>query len=162
MCTVIDHRWCNLFVLYNKNSNGLSNDFGGMKREKQVCWRDLTWIWRHLCVCPLITCVSFRSRSTTNENAHKSHVNEKSKIHNNSWTIRNGEDNSSDCSNSYAVLLYCKSYFRWNRVFSLAETRHVPVRKFPYWTGPDYGFRQPFCLKTNNERKLWKAAKNLN
>ena len=30
-------------------------------------------------------------------------------------------------------------------VFSLAETRHV--RKFPYWTGPDYGFRQPFCLQ---------------
>ena len=27
---------------------------GGMKKEKQVCCRDLTWIWRHLCVCPLI------------------------------------------------------------------------------------------------------------
>ena len=25
-----------------------------MKKEKQVCWRDLTWIWLHLCVCPLI------------------------------------------------------------------------------------------------------------
>ena len=25
-----------------------------MKKEKQVCWRDLTWIWRHLCACPLI------------------------------------------------------------------------------------------------------------
>ena len=51
---------CNLFVLYNKNSNGLLKDFflggggrgGGMKKEKQVCWRDLTWIWRHSCVCP--------------------------------------------------------------------------------------------------------------
>ena len=27
---------------------------GGMKKEKQVHWRDLTWIWRHLCVCHLI------------------------------------------------------------------------------------------------------------
>ena len=45
---------CNLFVLYNKNSNGLLKDFWGMKKEKQVRWRDLTWIWRHLCVCPLI------------------------------------------------------------------------------------------------------------
>ena len=47
---------CYLFVLYNKNSNGLLKDFVGMKKEKQVCWRDLTWIWRHhdLCVCPLI------------------------------------------------------------------------------------------------------------
>ena len=42
---------CNLFILYNKNSNCLLKDFGGMKK---VCWRDLTWIWRHLCVCPLI------------------------------------------------------------------------------------------------------------
>ena len=25
-----------------------------MKKEKQLCWHDLTWIWRHLCVCPLI------------------------------------------------------------------------------------------------------------
>ena len=25
-----------------------------MKKVKQVCWRDLTWIWRHLCACPLI------------------------------------------------------------------------------------------------------------
>ena len=45
---------CYLFVLYNKNSNVLLKDFGGMKKEKQVCWRDLTWIWRHLCMCPLI------------------------------------------------------------------------------------------------------------
>ena len=29
-------------------------DLGGMKEEKQVRWRDLAWIWRHLCVCPLI------------------------------------------------------------------------------------------------------------
>ena len=39
---------CNLFVLYNKNLNGLLKDFGGMKKEKQkekqVCGRDLTWI----------------------------------------------------------------------------------------------------------------------
>ena len=45
---------CYLFVLYNKNSNGLLKDLWGMKKEKQVCWRDLTWIWRHLCVCSLI------------------------------------------------------------------------------------------------------------
>ena len=45
---------CNLFVLYNKNSNGLLKDLGGMKKEKQVCWRDLTWIWCLLCVFPLI------------------------------------------------------------------------------------------------------------
>ena len=45
---------CNVFVLYNKNSNGLLKGFGGMKKEKQVRWRDLTWIWRHLCACPLI------------------------------------------------------------------------------------------------------------
>ena len=58
----------NQMVLYNKKSNGLLNDFWGMKKEKQVCWRNLTWIWRHLCV-------SFNwSRSTTNENAHRSHV----------------------------------------------------------------------------------------
>ena len=37
----------NVFVLYNKNSNGLLKDFGGMKKGKQVCWRDLTWIWPH-------------------------------------------------------------------------------------------------------------------
>ena len=51
---------CNLFVLYNKNSNGLK-DLWGMKKEKQVCWRGFDAI----CVCP-------RSRSTTNENAHRS------------------------------------------------------------------------------------------
>ena len=28
---------CDLFVLYNKNSNGLLKDFGGMKKEKQIC-----------------------------------------------------------------------------------------------------------------------------
>ena len=27
---------CSLFVLYNKNSNGLLKDFWGMKKEKQV------------------------------------------------------------------------------------------------------------------------------
>ena len=27
---------------------------GGMKKEKQVRWRDLTRIWRHLCVCPIL------------------------------------------------------------------------------------------------------------
>ena len=56
------------------------------------------------------------------------------------------------------VLLYDTSYFRWNRVFSLADTRHVPVRKFPYWIGPDYEFRQPFCLQKN---KALKSLKNL-
>ena len=25
-----------------------------MKKEKQIRWRDMAWIWRHLCVCPLI------------------------------------------------------------------------------------------------------------
>ena len=46
---------CYLFVLYNKNSNGLLKDFGGgMRKEKEVRWRDMAWIWRHLCVCPLI------------------------------------------------------------------------------------------------------------
>ena len=45
---------CNLCVSYNKNSNGLLKDFGGKKKEKQVRWRYLTWIWRHLCVSPLI------------------------------------------------------------------------------------------------------------
>ena len=47
---------CYLFVLYNKNANGLLEDFLVMKKEKQVCWRDMAWIWRHLCVCvcPLI------------------------------------------------------------------------------------------------------------
>ena len=28
---------CYLFVLYNKNSNGLLKDFWGMKKEKQLC-----------------------------------------------------------------------------------------------------------------------------
>ena len=51
---------CNIFVLYNKNSNGLLKNFRGMEKEKQVCWRDLTWIWRHLCV------YFNRSRSTLN------------------------------------------------------------------------------------------------
>ena len=45
---------CNLFVLYNKNPQVYWRILGGMKKEKQVCWRDLTWIWRNLCVCPLI------------------------------------------------------------------------------------------------------------
>ena len=27
---------------------------GGMKKEKQVVWRDMAMIWRHLCVCSLI------------------------------------------------------------------------------------------------------------
>ena len=51
---------CNLFVLYNKNSNSLLKDFGAWKK-KNKSRRDLIWIWCHLCV-------SFnRSRSTTNE-----------------------------------------------------------------------------------------------
>ena len=37
-----------LFISYNKNSNGLLKDLGGMKKEKQVRWRDMA------CVCPLI------------------------------------------------------------------------------------------------------------
>ena len=40
----------NLFVLYNKNSNGLLKDLGYEKRKTNP----LMWIWRHLCVCPLI------------------------------------------------------------------------------------------------------------
>ena len=36
------------FILYNKNSNGLLKDFRGMKKEKQVRWRDMAWIWRRL------------------------------------------------------------------------------------------------------------------
>ena len=28
---------CNLFVEYNKNTNGLFKYFGGIKKEKQVC-----------------------------------------------------------------------------------------------------------------------------
>ena len=52
---------CYLFVLYNKNSNGLLKDFGAWKKKNKTA--DLTWIWRHLCV-------SFnRSWSTINENA---------------------------------------------------------------------------------------------
>ena len=56
---------CNLYILYNKNSNGLLKYSWSMKKERQIRWRDLTWIWRHLCA-------SFRSRSTNNENAHRS------------------------------------------------------------------------------------------
>ena len=40
-----------LFVLYNKNSSGLLKDFGEHEKRKTSL---LTWIWRHLCVCPLI------------------------------------------------------------------------------------------------------------
>ena len=43
-----------LFVSYNKNSDGLLKDFRGMKKEDQVCWRDLTWISRYLCDRPFI------------------------------------------------------------------------------------------------------------
>ena len=25
-----------------------------MEKEKQIRWRDLTWIWHHLCMCPFI------------------------------------------------------------------------------------------------------------
>ena len=53
--TVHTHGKCNLFVSYNRNSNGLLKDFAGMKKRKTsplTC--DLTWIWRHLCVCPLL------------------------------------------------------------------------------------------------------------
>ena len=45
---------CNLFVLYNKNSNGLLKDFWGMKKEEKksadVIWRGFDAI----CVCLLI------------------------------------------------------------------------------------------------------------
>ena len=63
---------CNLFVLYNKNSNGLLKDLGGMKKEKQVCWRDLTWIWRHLCACPLIDQVNNQWKCTQSRYGIKS------------------------------------------------------------------------------------------
>ena len=40
---------CNLFVSYNKNSNGILKYFAGMKKKIL-----LTWFWRHMCVYPLI------------------------------------------------------------------------------------------------------------
>ena len=43
---------CNLFVLYNKNSNGLLNDFGAWKKKNKpadVFWRGFDVI----CVCVL-------------------------------------------------------------------------------------------------------------
>ena len=45
---------CNLFVLYIKNANVLSKNFGGHEKTKTslLTWSDV--IWRHLCVCPLI------------------------------------------------------------------------------------------------------------
>ena len=44
---------------------------GGMKKEKQVSRRDMS-LWRGF---DASVCVSFnRSQSTTNENAHRSHV----------------------------------------------------------------------------------------
>ena len=39
-----------IFVLYNKNSNGLLKDFWCIKKEKQVLWRGFDAIY----VCPLI------------------------------------------------------------------------------------------------------------
>ena len=39
-----------IFVLYNKNSNGLLKDFVGMRKEKQFCWSGSDAI----CVWPLI------------------------------------------------------------------------------------------------------------
>ena len=33
---------CNLFILYNKNSNGLLKDFWGMKKDKKPADVDLT------------------------------------------------------------------------------------------------------------------------
>ena len=45
---------CHVFVLYNKISNGVFNNLGGLKEEKQVRWRDMARIRRHLCVCPFI------------------------------------------------------------------------------------------------------------
>ena len=61
---------CNLFVLYNKNSNGLLKDFGAWKKKNKsadVIWRGFDVIC--MCVCPLID-----DGTTTNENAHSSHV----------------------------------------------------------------------------------------
>ena len=51
----------NLFVLYNKNSNGLSKVLGGMKKEKQGRWRDLAspglqihiFSWQDICLTNL-------------------------------------------------------------------------------------------------------------
>ena len=40
---------------------------------------------------------------------------------------------------------------------AMVGTRHVPVHNFPFWTGPDYGFCQPFCLQKNDEGKLLEA-----
>ena len=41
---------CRLFVLYNKNLNGLLKDVWGIKKRKTSTLRDPTWIWRHLCI----------------------------------------------------------------------------------------------------------------
>ena len=48
---------CNLFVLiYNKNSDVFFKDFGGMKKEKQVCWHDHTWSDSTSSVCLKCLC----------------------------------------------------------------------------------------------------------
>ena len=58
-----------LFVLYIKNSYGFK-DFGAWKKKNKsadVIWRGFDVIC--MCVCPLID-----DGTTTNENAHSSHV----------------------------------------------------------------------------------------
>ena len=59
-----------LFVLYNKNSNGLLKYFGGHEQTKNRSADVICRGFDAICVC-----VSFNiSRSPTNENAHRSHV----------------------------------------------------------------------------------------
>ena len=45
------HTWKNVIYLFYtiKFQMGYWRILGGMKKDKQVCWRNLTWIWRHLC-----------------------------------------------------------------------------------------------------------------
>ena len=49
------HTWKNvIYLFYTIKIQMVYWRILGAKKGKQVCWRDLTWIWRHLCVCPLI------------------------------------------------------------------------------------------------------------
>ena len=50
------HTWKNVIYLFYtiKIQMVYWRSWGQLKKEKQVRWRDMAWIWRHLCVCPLI------------------------------------------------------------------------------------------------------------
>ena len=68
--TVHTNGKCYLFVLYNKNWNGLSKDLGARKKKNESA--DAIWRGGFVVIC---VCVSFnKSRSTTNESTHGSHV----------------------------------------------------------------------------------------